>query len=100
MADRHRRIGARVRRIAMLSAATATATVMTVGIAPLPEKDRAAAVNANVGLAAAITLLPNRDRVPDLSGGLGAQNLVNKLLVDIPANLLPDILATIALDLP
>jgi hypothetical protein len=118
----------------MLSAATATATAMTVGIAPPPDKPHSAVVDANVDLAAAITLLPNHDQVPDLTGGLGAtiysgnqaiadqliravvngisltafaqaagldpQSLVKKLLVDIPANLLPDILATIALDLP
>ena len=34
------------------------------------------------------------------AAGLDPQSLVNKLLVDIPANLLPDILATISLDLP
>jgi hypothetical protein len=118
----------------MLSAATATATAMTVGIAPPPEKPHSAVVDANVDLAAAIKLLPNHDQVPDLTGGLGAtiyngnqaiadqliravvngisltafaqaagvdpKSLVNKLLVDIPANLLPDILATISLDLP
>jgi hypothetical protein len=134
MAGRQRRIGGRARRIAMLSAATATATAMTVGVAPPLDNPHAAVVNANVDLAAAIKLLPNRDQAPDITSGLGAtiysgnqaiadqlvravlnginltafaqaagldpQNLVNKLLVDIPANLLPDIVATISLDLP
>ena len=118
----------------MLSAATATATAMTVGVAPPPDQPHSAVVDANVDLAAAIQLLPNHDQVPDITGGLGAtiyngnqaladqliravvngisltaiaqaagldpRSLVNKLLVDIPANLLPDILATISLDLP
>lgn len=118
----------------MLSAAAATATAMTVGVALPLDNPHAAVINANVDLAAAIQLLPNRDQAPDIIGGLGAtipsgnqaiadqlvravlngisltafaraaglepQSLVNKLLVDIPVNLLPDILATISLDLP
>jgi hypothetical protein len=134
MAGRHRKIGARAKRIALLSAATATVTAMTVGVAPPPDEPRSAVVNANIDLAAAIKLLPDHDQAPDITGGLGAtiyngnqaladqliravvngisltafaqaagldpQSLVNKLLVDIPANLLPGILATISLDLP
>ena len=118
----------------MASAAAATATAMTVGVALPLDNPHAAVINANVDLAAAIQLLPNRDQAPDIIGGLGAtipsgnqaiadqlvravlngisltafaraaglepQSLVNKLLVDIPVNLLPDILATISLDLP
>ena len=58
----------------MLSAAAATATAMTVGVAAPPDNPHAAVVNANVDLAAAIQLLPNRDQVPDIIGGLGARS--------------------------
>ena len=72
MTGRQRRIGGRARRIAMLSAAAATATAMTVGVALPLDNPHAAVINANVDLAAAIQLLPNRDQAPDIIGGLGA----------------------------
>jgi hypothetical protein len=56
----------------MASAAAATATAMTVGVALPLDNPHAAVINANVDLAAAIQLLPNRDQAPDIIGGLGA----------------------------
>jgi hypothetical protein len=134
MAGRHRKIGARARRIAILSAATATASAVTVGIAAPPATVRAEVVQTPVDLAAAIRLLPNHDQVPDLTGGLGSaiygggqaltdqisravinginlsglaqaagidpKHLLQTLLADLPANLLPGILASLSLDIP
>jgi hypothetical protein len=134
MAGRHRKIGARARRIAILSAATATASAMTVSIAAPPATVHSEVVQTPVDLAAAIRLLPNHDQVPDLTGGLGSQiygggqalidqisrgvinginlsglaqaagidpkHLLQTLLADLPANLLPGILAALSLDIP
>lgn len=91
-------------------------------------------MHASVDLAAAISLLPTHDRVPDVTGGLGTaiydssqtaadtliravvnginlaalaqsagadpKSLVTGLLADLPANLLPDILSALALQIP
>ena len=134
MAGKHRKIGARARRIAILSAATATASAMTVNIAAPPATVHSEVVQTPVDLAAAIRLLPNHDQVPDLTGGLGSQiygggqalidqisrgvinginlsglaqaagidpkHLLQTLLADLPANLLPGILAALSLDIP
>jgi hypothetical protein len=134
MAGKHRKIGARARRIAILSAATATASALTVNIAAPPATVHSEVVQTPVDLAAAIRLLPNHDQVPDLTGGLGSQiygggqaltdqiaravinginltglaqavgidpkHLLQTLLADLPANLLPGILAALSLDLP
>src|SRR5882757_56102 len=134
MAGKHRKIGARARRIAILSAATATASAMTVNIAAPPATVHSEVVQTQVDLAAAIRLLPNHDQVPDLTGGLGSQiygggqalidqisravinginlsglaqavgidpkHLLQTLLADLPANLLPGILAALSLDIP
>src|SRR5882757_174629 len=134
MAGKHRKIGARARRIAILSAATATASALTVNVAAPPATVRSEVVQTPVDLAAAIRLLPNHDQVPDLTGGLGSQiygggqaltdqisravinginlsglaqavgidpkSLLNTLLADLPANLLPGILAALSLDIP
>jgi hypothetical protein len=134
MAGKHRKIGARARRVAMLSAATATASAMTVSIAAPPATVRSEVVQTPVDLAAAIRLLPNHDQVPDLTGGLGSQiygggqaltdqisravinginltglaqavgidpkHLLQTLLADLPANLLPGILAALSLKIP
>jgi hypothetical protein len=118
----------------MLSAATATASAMTVGIAAPPATVHSEVVQTSVDLAAVIRLLPNHGQVPDLTGGLGSQiygggqaltdqisravinginltglaqavgidpkHLLQTLLADLPANLLPGILAALSLDLP
>jgi hypothetical protein len=114
----------------MLSAATATASAMTVSIAAPPATVHTEVAQTPVDLAAAIRLLPNHDQVPDLTGGLGSQiygggqavidqisravinginltglaqavgidpkNLLQTLLADLPANLLPGILESLA----
>ena len=119
--------------VALVSAATATAAALTVGIEPPPPSAKRVVVE-NVDLAATIRLLPNHDQVPDITGGLGTagydgaqaladviikavangidlsafaraagldpQSLLNGLLADLPANLLPGILASLALDVP
>jgi len=60
-------------QIAMLSAATATATVLTVGVAPPPHAVGAAAVNSEaVDLAAAVKIFPAPGVLPDLTGGAGS----------------------------
>ncbi|KAA0074813.1 hypothetical protein CIW52_34155 [Mycolicibacterium sp. P9-64] len=134
MAGKHRKIGAKARRVAILTAATATASAMTVGIAAPPATVHSEVVQRPVDLAAAIRLLPNHDQVPDLTGGLGSQiygggqalidqisravingvnlsglaqaagldpkSLLQTLLGDLPANLLPGILASLSLDIP
>jgi hypothetical protein len=57
----------------MLSAATATATVLTVGVAPPPHAVGAAAVNSEaVDLAAAVKIFPAPGVLPDLTGGAGS----------------------------
>src|ERR1700755_2842729 len=72
MAGRQRGVRGRARRIATLSVVAATATAMTVGVARPLDDPHAAVVNANVDLAGATNLLPNRDQAPGIIGGLGA----------------------------
>jgi hypothetical protein len=117
----------------LVSAATATAAALVVGVEPPPESVQPATAEP-VDLAAATRLLPNASEVPDVTGGLGAavydgnqavldqliravvngisltafaqasgidpKSLVNTLLANIPASLLPGILDALAVDLP
>lgn len=76
MAGRHGRHGKRSRtskKIAAIGAATATATALTVGAAPLPEPsdDAKTLVDTHVNLAAAVNQWPGPDEIPDLTFGLG-----------------------------
>ncbi|GAB7067526.1 hypothetical protein JCM12141A_18150 [Mycolicibacterium hodleri] len=119
--------------MALVSAATATATALTVGVEPPPDPVKRVSAET-VDLAAAIQLLPTHDKVPDITGGLGTtiydggqaisdviiravvngvnlaafaraagvdpQSLITGLLADLPANLLPGILASLSFDIP
>ncbi|MCW2513425.1 MAG: hypothetical protein JWR11_2467, partial [Mycobacterium sp.] len=133
MAGTHRSRRRRRLSVALVSAATATATAFTVGVEPPPAPAKRVAAE-DVDLAAAISLLPTHDKVPDLTGGLGnviydgsqaildslsraivnginlsalaqaagvdPRSLVQRLLADLPANLLPDIIAGLSLQVP
>ncbi|MDT5016055.1 MAG: hypothetical protein QOD39_2215, partial [Mycobacterium sp.] len=71
---KHRKPSRRVQKFTAIGAATATATVLTVGAAPLPEKNADAqhVADANVDLAAAVSPFPVPKVLPDLTGGLGS----------------------------
>lgn len=135
MAGSHRVRSRRRMSVALFSAATATATALTVGVEPPPAPAKRVAVE-DVDLAAAISLLPTHDKVPDITGGSGSQvydfsqtlldrlaraivggvsltalaqaagvdpqSLVDTLLADIPAGLVPGILDALgnSVDLP
>ncbi|MGV0607123.1 ATPase [Mycolicibacterium sp. XJ1904] len=76
MAGRHGRHGKRSRtskKIAAIGAATATATALTIGAAPLPKPsdDSKTLVDTDVNLAAAVNQWPGPDEIPDLTFGLG-----------------------------
>lgn len=71
MAVKHRRQRRRVKRVATLGAATATVTVLTVGVAP--PTAQAAAVQRDVRLQSGVQIFPPPDQIPDLTGGLGTQ---------------------------
>ncbi|MGV0794837.1 hypothetical protein [Mycolicibacterium sp. XJ1819] len=73
MAGKHRKRSRRAKQITALSAATVTATALTVGATPLPDKaqDRKM-VGADVDLAAAINPFPQPADIPDITGGLGS----------------------------
>ena len=70
MAGTHRTRRARRFSVALVSAATATATALTVGVAP-PLAPAKRVTSAEVDLASAVRLLPNADQVHDITGGLG-----------------------------
>jgi hypothetical protein len=75
---KHRRQRARNRRtatkFAALSVAAATASAVTIGATPLPDRDDAGRkiVDAHVDLAAAVNPFPGPNDIPDLTGGLGS----------------------------
>ncbi|UUO02203.1 hypothetical protein M4D79_00845 [Mycolicibacterium novocastrense] len=76
MAGRHGRHGKRSRsskKLAAIGAATATATALTIGAAPLPKPsdDAKTVVDTDVNLAAAVNQWPGPDEIPDLTLGLG-----------------------------
>ena len=71
MAGKHRRKSGRSKKIAAIGVATATATALTVGVAP-PPKDHAEQLAEGVDLMAAVNPWPAPDQIPDLTGGLGS----------------------------
>ena len=70
MAVKHRRQRRRVQRVATLGAATATVTALAVGTAP-PPPAQAAAVQRAVDLQSGVSVFPDPQDIPDLTGGLG-----------------------------
>ncbi|WP_199178158.1 hypothetical protein [Mycobacterium hubeiense] len=70
MASKHRKLRSSTKKVATISAATATVTALTVGVAP-PPKANAAFVDPNVDLQADFRPFPPPEQIPDLTGGLG-----------------------------
>ncbi|MCT7658938.1 ATPase [Mycobacterium deserti] len=76
MSGKHRNRKQRVAKFTALGAATATATALTVGIPPEPNRELDTelthrVMNANVDLAAAVNNWPDPEDIPDLTAGLG-----------------------------
>jgi PE-PPE domain len=73
MPGRHRSLGSRTKRIAVVGVATATASALTVAAAPPPPKPvpAPAVVHNDVDLAAAFRPFTDPSQIPDLTGGLG-----------------------------
>jgi len=66
---RYRIIGNQTKKVALVGAATITAAALTASLVPAPT---AKMLNRDVDLTAAVQMLPDGDKVPDLTGGLGA----------------------------
>lgn len=76
MAGKHRKGRQSVAKFTALSAATATATALTIGIPAEPNRELDAelthrVMKADVDLTAAINDWPDPEQIPDLTGGLG-----------------------------
>lgn len=67
--SRTRRPAKQTSRLAVAAAATLTAAALTVGFVPVPTQQM---LDRDVELAAAVNVFPEPDRIPDLTGGLGA----------------------------
>ncbi|MGV0790625.1 hypothetical protein [Mycolicibacterium sp. XJ1819] len=68
--DRKRahRLGKQTKRIAFAGAATMTVAALTVGLVPSPTPEM---LHRDVELTAAVSMFPEPDAIPDLTGGLG-----------------------------
>jgi len=88
--ERDRKVGSRVKRVALAAAATMTAATLTVGLVPPPTDQM---LNRNVELTAAVKVFPPPDQIPDLTGGLGtvgydlAQQIAAAILEAITNNI-------------
>lgn len=73
MSGKHRKVGSRTKKIAVVGVATATASALTVGAAPPPPKPKPEpiVINKDVDLAAAFRPFTDPAQIPDLTGGLG-----------------------------
>jgi hypothetical protein len=66
--DRNFSLGRKTKRVAIAGAATMTAAAVTAGLVPVPTAEM---LNPDIKLAAAVKVIPDDDKIPDLTGGLG-----------------------------
>ncbi|MGY4646682.1 hypothetical protein [Mycobacterium sp. URHB0021] len=69
MPAKHRKLGNTTKAVVALGAVTATATAMTIGVAP-PPAHHLATLNTDVDLMAGIRLFPQPEQIPEITGGL------------------------------
>ena len=87
---KNRDLGRRMKKIALVGAATMTAATLSIGLVPPPTEQM---LNPNVELSAAVEMFPEPDQIPDLTGGLGtagydlAQQIAAAILEAITNNI-------------